>query len=195
MNKLLINPFAIYSERSLILVGFVSTALGSYFAYLMKTRFDGILDLHFLFEVLPWQPLVDNVINILCLFSFLMLLATYLNSKTRGIDILAVVLIARIPYYFLPAFNINSFMSNLQNDLRSSLISNQFPEISAISITLLILFSLLSLLFLVWYMLLLFNGFRVASNAKGATSILFFVGAILLAEVSSIFLTFKITSL
>ncbi len=61
--------------------------------------------MHLVGQISLWQPFADNAINILCLTFVLFLISKYLNPKTRAIDILTTVVIARTPYYILPLFN------------------------------------------------------------------------------------------
>ena len=58
-------------------------------------------------------------------------------------------------------------------------------QVATSSLMIVIGFGLISILFLVWYIALLFNGFKVASNAKGKTPIVLFILSIILAEVLS----------
>jgi uncharacterized membrane protein (DUF106 family) len=44
---------------------------------------------------------------------------------------------------------------------------------------------IISILFFIWYMVLLYNGFKVAAHAKGTKPIVLFILALLLAEALS----------
>ena len=73
-KKLLINPFESISETKLLVFGIITTLLASYLAFLLNGRFDGVIDLHFTEDVGKLQPLIDNAINFVSLFIFLLFL-------------------------------------------------------------------------------------------------------------------------
>jgi hypothetical protein len=188
MKILLFKPFEKYSEKTLLLVGVFFTLLGSFFGYVFNVRFDGILDVHIVPNTLFYQALLDNLINIFCLVLFLYISTTYINKKTRGIDILNTALVARAPIYLLPFFNINGVIEKASEDVIQFANPELIGQISSSNLCIIIVFGITAILFLVWYISLLFNGFKVASNAKGKTPIILFIISLLLAEVLSKFL-------
>jgi len=109
-RHILLNPFAHFAEIQLVAAGLLATAVGSFLGWQCNTRFDGVLDLHFVSQTTPWQPLLDNGINLLCLVIPLYLVGRSINSKTRLIDLVSTALVARIPYYVLPLTNTGGFM-------------------------------------------------------------------------------------
>lgn len=188
MKLLLFKPFEKYSEKTLLLIGVFFTLLGSFFAYVFNIRFDGIIDVHIVPNTLYYQALLDNLINIFCLVLFLYISTKYINKKTRLIDILNTALVARTPFYLLPFFNINDVIEKASEEVIQFANPGLISQISSSNLFIIIVFGLISILFLVWYISLLFNGFKVASNAKGKTPIILFVISLLLAEVLSKFL-------
>jgi hypothetical protein len=188
MKILLFKPFEKYSEKTLLLVGVFFTLLGSFFGYVFNTRFDGVIDVHIVPHTLFYQALLDNLINIFCLVLFLYVSTKYINNKTRLIDILNTALVARAPFYLLPFFNMNGVIEKASADVIQFAKPELIGQISSSNLLLLIVFGIIAILFLVWYISLLFNGFKVASNAKGKTPIILFVISLLLAEVLSKFL-------
>lgn len=188
MKTAFFNPFEKYEETKLLIVGLLITVVGSFLGYLFQGRFDGVLDLHFLPSTTLFQPLIDNLINTLSLFSVLFILGKYINSKTRVIDILTPVLIARTPFYLLTFSNYKNSISDVSEKVLASVSDQQIPadlNLETADIMILSLFTLLSLLFLVWFVVLLFNGFKVATNSRGIKNKLLFAAAILLAELLS----------
>lgn len=185
MRTLLFRPFERYSEKTLLLVGIVFTVIGSFIGAFFHSRFDGVLDMHIVSSVSFYQVLIDNLINIFCLVLFLFSVAKYSNTKTRWIDILTASMVARIPYYLVAFGNINGFVGRASEDVMQMINPEMVGEVATSSLVIVIGFGLLSILFLVWYLALLFNGFKVASNAKGKKPIILFILSILLAEVLS----------
>lgn len=186
MKTILFNPFKKYQENTLLIVGVLATFIGSFTAYSFYARFDGAIDLHFTSEINLWQPFIDNFINIASVFIVLFLLSKYQNKKTRAVDILNAVLISRIPYYLLPLLNINNTISGATEQMMTIAGDTINIKIEAIPMNALIiisLFALISFLALVWFIILLFNGYKIASNAKGNKQILFFALALILGEI------------
>lgn len=172
--KILFNPFEKYTEKYLLLIGGICTLFGSLSAYAFHARFDGALDFHFTPKILFWQPFFDNFINVLCLTVFLFLAAKIVNRKARAVDILVVSLMARIPYYVLPLFNINNFISAATGAMVDPE-TLQIKDLSFGTLLPILIFVFIVILFLTWYITLLYNGFKVASHAKGTKPVILFI--------------------
>lgn len=191
MKKLLFNPFEKYTEKQLFVTGIILAALCSLVAYYLNARFDGILDMHLVNDVRFEAPFIDNLINIVTLSMFLFAAAITVNKKTRIIDILNTVLIARIIYCFLPIFNPEFISPGIDEKLLS--IDPKEPQslnltaldFTAIGITAIGITAIVMIGALVWYIALLYNGFKTASNSKKVAHTIAFILAILIAEVVS----------
>lgn len=185
--KQLFNPFEKHGEKTLLTVGLISTLLGSLLGYIFYARFDGVLDLHFTPKIQVYQPFLDNLINVMALTTLLYTVGSMVNVKTRLVDIMGISLVSRTPLYLLPLFNIGNFIS----DATSSVINPETLEIVGMSPNVLIpilIFAFFTILATIWYLTLLYNGFKVASNAKGTKPAALFILAVLLAEVVSKYL-------
>jgi hypothetical protein len=108
-----------------------------------------------------------------------------INSKTRFVDVLNASLIARIPFYILPFFNFNNVMYDVSNRTYDIMVAGSFNAISTPDIILLMLFSFVAIFTLIWFSVLLWNGFKVATNAKGIKNIILFIFTILVVEIVS----------
>ncbi|RYJ45625.1 hypothetical protein [Flavobacterium beibuense] len=186
MKKLLFNPFEKYTEKQLFITGFIMAALCSLVAYYLNARFDGILDMHLVNDVRFEAPFIDNLINIVTLSVFLFAAAITVNKKTRIIDILNTVLIARIIYCFLPIFNPEFISPGIDEKLLS--IDPQDPQslnLTALDYTAIGITAIVMIGALVWYITLLYNGFKTASNSKKVAHTIAFILAIIIAEVVS----------
>ncbi len=193
MKTILLSPFERYSETALLSVGFTATLIFTYIAHLFQARLDGVLDLHFSPTAFPLKTsFIENGINIFCLTIFLFMAGKLINKRVRLVDILAVSLVARIPYYLISFLNLNNSMSIASEEILTAVNTEMLESISSSTITILIILALVALVALVWYITLLWTGFKVASNAKGSTHIIYFIGALILAEVMSKMLIFII---
>ena len=194
MKKILFQPFENYSEKKLLLVGVLGTLLGSLIAYLLKARFDGVLDVHFVEKVKIYDPLLDNLINIASLTLVLWIAGKIVNSKTRLIDIVNASLIARLPYYIISLANINGYMAIVSKRVLN--LANQHPEalqVNGLDITAIIIFAFVSLLLLIYFLYLLYKGYQIATHAKGALPIGLFITGVILAEVVSKLIIYSIS--
>jgi hypothetical protein len=188
MKKILFNPFEQFSERPLILFGVAATIVLSMTSAFFNARFDGVIDLHFSTPTFFINTLMDNVINIVVLSLALFTLGKIRNNKTRFIDIFTASIISRIPYYFLPFFNWNNLILNETEKLMQQFLTAKpetIPQFDTIQMLVLVLFAGVSILFLAWFIYLLYQGYKVATNAKGAVEVVFFGVTIILAEVFS----------
>ena len=188
MKKVLFNPFEQFSERPLILFGISVTILLSMTGAFFNARFDGVIDLHFSTPTFFINTLTDNAINIVILSLALFTLGKYRNNKTRFIDVFTASLIARIPYYMLPFFNWNNTVLVESEKLLKQFMTVQpgvAPQFETTQMLVLVLFAGFSLLFLAWFIYLLYQGYKVATNAKGGIEIVLFGVTILIAEVFS----------
>ena len=188
MKKVLFNPFEQFSERPLILFGISVTILLSMTGAFFNARFDGVIDLHFSTPTFFINTLTDNAVNIVILSLALFTLGKFRNNKTRFIDVFTASLIARIPYYMLPFFNWNNTVLIESEKLLKQFMTVQpgvAPQFESTQMLVLVLFAGFSLLFLAWFIYLLYQGYKVATNAKGGIEIVLFGVTILIAEVFS----------
>ncbi len=185
MKALLFNPFSKYSDRTLILLGILFSLIGSILGYFFNARFDGVLDLHFVENVKVYVPFLDILINTLATTLFLFIVGKYINKKTRLIDILTLNLLAKFPVYILTLTNIGNCIYNISTRIIQFVNPAKINQLVISDIVVMLLFAMLSLLFLVWFVLLLFNGFKTATNAKETKHSLLFVFGLLAAEILS----------
>lgn len=185
MIKLLTNPFERILEKKLLLFGVLTLMVGAIIGFFFKGRYDGVLDVHFVDEIQIYAPLVDIVISVLCVAILLFALGSFINKKTRFIDILITALLAKVPFYFLPLLNYKNGLSTATNKIIQSISSAASPDLNSSEITLLAASSLFSLIALVWSIILLYNGFKTATNAKETKHNLFFAIILIVSEILS----------
>ena len=189
--KILFNPFEKYSEKTLLIFGIVATLLGSFLGYLMNARFDGIVDMHLVREVQFQTILIDNIINTLVLFILFFVFGKIVNSKTRAIDILNVSLICRIPMYLVVLGNIGGYLERATQSMLNGIdLDNlqNIPQFEMLDLFVILIFSVVSIGFLVWMIVLLWKGFKTATNTKRTRDIIIFIMLFILAEVLSKYL-------
>ena len=185
MIKTLLNPFEKYSEKQLLIFGILFLLIGSLLGYQFNALFDSILHISFPDNISFINHLLQNIALTLILTVFLFALGKYFNSKTRFIDILNSSLIARIPFYLTTLANINDASSTISNKLLESLNDLKNITISTQDYFVLFLTSILSLFGIIWLSILLWNGFKTATNAKTTKQIVLFILIILIANFAS----------
>lgn len=186
--KILFNPFDKFSERPLILFGLSATVLLSMTGAYFNARFDGVIDLHFSMPTFFMDTLMDNAVNIVVLSLALFTLGKFRNNKTRFVDVFSASLIARLPYYLLPIFNWNNTILNESEKLMQQFATVQpgmAPQFDTMQMLTLVLFAGVSIVFLAWFIYLLYQGYKVATNAKGAAEVVLFGVSLISAEVIS----------
>jgi len=194
MSTLLLNPFEKYNEKQLLTAGIGITILGSILGFVFNARFDGVIDLHFVKKTSFLTIASEIIIDVVCVTILLFILGKYINKKTRFIDILLPVLIARLPFYLLTIFNSNDFMFKKSENLIKTFQSGQINNPNSNDLFIMLLFGLISIGFLIWFVIILYNGFKVATNTKGVKNNIFFAISIIIAEILSkvILITLKI---
>jgi hypothetical protein len=181
MKKLLFNPFEKYDGRPILALGLAATLIGSFLGFIFNARFDGVIDMHFTDKVAFAEPFSDNVFNIAFLFIALYVVGRSINNKTRPIDIVGTVMLARLPFYFDTLTNINGYMTAFGEKIMN--LGSDITNINPMEILLPTLLSLITIPLLVWYIALLYNGFKTATNLKTTTQKVWFAVALIVAEI------------
>jgi hypothetical protein len=190
--KKIFNPFQNYSEKQLVLFGSIITIIATALTVLLNGRFDGVLDLHFVEKTTIAKVVYDLIIDLLILTILLFIIGKLVNKKTRLIDILATSIIAKIPFYFLLFFNINDKMFLVTEKLMSMVSKNNPINIETSEMILLVFSGIATFTCLIWSIILLFNGFKTATNSKETKHVLLFIVTIIIAEVLSKILILKL---
>jgi hypothetical protein len=193
MKTLFLNSFEKYSEKTLILFGLLFSLLGGFLGFIFNARYDGVIDLHFVEKVPSYQPFLEIFLAVFCLAFFLFLVGKKVNPKTRFIDLLATCMIAKIPFYFMTVFNYNSMMYNISTKMIAAIKNGKINDLAVSDLNTLLLSAIISILLVVWSIALLFNGFKIATNAKETKHTLFFIAAIIFAEIISKIALYKLS--
>ena len=193
MYKTFYNPFEKYSGEKLVPFGILFTIIGAFLAYNFNAIFDGVLDLHFSNSSNIYQILTFIIVDIALLANVLVIFGKYINPKTRMIDIYATVLIAKIPAYLFTIMNVNAISYNLCQRIIKFTATRNFQSINGSDIGFIIIQTIISLFMLFWTISLLYNGFKTATNAKATKDKLLFVAAIILAEIISKIIIYKLS--
>jgi hypothetical protein len=156
--------------------------LATLLAYFMSGRYDGFLDYHFGDAPALGQIAVDQLINLallILIFGGCILLLS--GSRNRWTDLIGLLLLARAPVVLLPLLNLGDYFRQLSAQIvPDGQTLSRLP--SAAESFALLLFSLLSLAILIWWLVMLYQVFRLLLHKSGLPYTLLFIGLVVLAE-------------
>ncbi|WP_121967209.1 hypothetical protein [Myroides sp. N17-2] len=187
----ILKPFEIVQEKTLLLSGFLIGVTFCIIQLFTQTRSIAILKQVSLKSApILVQTLADFVITTTIMTMALFILGKIINNKTRFIDILNTVLIARICLDLGVLFDINGYFSNISNLLIEN-ISN--PETLLIThrpqIIYMTIVSLSAIFLLVAFAYYIYQGFKTATHLKTKTPIIAFILVILIVDILTRFIT------
>lgn len=191
LKNYVIKPFENVQEKTLLLIGLSAGVVNCYLSTLTYSRSIAILK-QVTINKNPslLQTLGDYVITSLIMAIALFLLGRVINKRTRFIDIINTVLIARIGLDISVVFDINGYMSSIVNQL---LKNPQNPELLLQSdpwaMIYLIIVSLVSILMLVLFGYYIYQGFKTATHLKKTSMIIVFVITILAVDTLTRYIT------
>lgn len=194
MIKKLLNPFAYFEDKALLIIGVLAHLIFTYIAKLTNSNFPDFLSIKKgLIDFTFWDLLYQNTRNIAIAILFLFILGKIINKRTRFIDIVNVVLISRIAYYivfitdFIPVVNskLNKVTDNIQSNNLSVL-----QESSTMLVILIVAFVAIFFICVMFYYL--YIGFRTVTNLKTIQQTFAFIATILFIIIISSVLTLLI---
>ncbi|MEC4114724.1 hypothetical protein [Myroides pelagicus] len=191
LKNYVIKPFENVQEKTLLLIGLSAGVVNCYLSTLTYSRSIAILKQATINKNPSLlQTLGDYVITSLIMAIALFLLGRVINKRTRFIDIINTVLIARIGLDISVVFDINGYMSSIVNQL---LKNPQNPELLLQSdpwaMIYLIIVSLVSILMLVLFGYYIYQGFKTATHLKKTSMIIVFVITILAVDTLTRYIT------
>jgi hypothetical protein len=183
MNKILFNPFEKFSEKIILVYGIGANLIGLLFAFYFNVKFTGFLKVNYLDSIVLISVLLQTFLIISVFSVLLFFVGKIINTKTRLIDIFITVLIARIPFYFMTFFNFKDLIFQHINRLKILVQTNKISGDLIFDSPVIILFYIVSILVVVWAIVLLYKGFRTATNAKESKHIFYFIIGFLVSEI------------
>lgn len=171
------NPFTFWGGSKILWLGLLVIAIHIPVGYFFDARFDGAMDMHISSVENVWQPIIDILIAWPAMFLSLYLLALCFKSPIRLIDIAGATAVARIPLLIsvLPAKVSDPGMRDV----------NELLSLQGIDLWILMVGAIIILLFFIWFIVLLFNAYKINSALKDWKLITSFIIGVLIAEVIS----------
>ena len=169
MFEKLYNPFRYLTLRSSLCWGIVALILTSVFCWQQEIRLESLTQMSF-----TGGTLFDNVLRQVAMWLFFSVILyvsglMFSHSKVRFIDVSAFTLFARIPYdVMLLLYLIPSIRSAMQ-----VVSEHKFAELGD-HLTGVLSYSMISLLFLVWFFVWCYKGFSESTNLKNGRGVWIF---------------------
>ncbi len=161
--QILLNPFATISDKKQTTIGIISFVLGIMISYFMQMKIE-VIGINSVSNYKVITIIINQSINFFTLTLVLYGLGKFINKKTRIIDIINSVLIALIPIYIGLFQNTNNFVVNEGRKVFSAIENKAIHQYQP---SILFLFTaIIVILLVVYYIYLLFIGFKTATNAK-----------------------------
>lgn len=191
MIKKLLNPFKYIAGGYALFIGVVVILITSFIGYLSNTHFPDVISVKASFEYPLSYYIIQNLANWIVISIILYLVSIlFSTSKVRVIDIFGTQALSRAPYLLAAFIGFSGSLEKFGKYILWKLLEIGEPvNISTTSIVFAIIFMIVTLVLTIWLIILMFNAFRVASNIKGAKSVILFIIALLLSIFISAFTT------
>lgn len=179
--QLLLNPFDKFSEKNIFIFGIIASVVGSYITFLSGATFDGLIEVHLNPQTTFFIALKENSLHIVLITVLLFLLGKIINKRTRFIDVLNAALLFRVPFYFMSLF----FLQSLDDEIKKNPEAIGKLSLNPFDLAMILLITCALISLLVYSIVLLYKGFKTATNVKKPLHYVFFGVIILFAEILS----------
>jgi hypothetical protein len=187
LSQYLFNPFRILAGSEALFLGLGIILITAFVGSLGNTHFDGVLDVHIGWQAPMWLFFAENLIDWLCMVSFLFFSALIVSrSRWRFIDILGTQALSRWPtlitaLVMLPEAN-RRFGQYLMSKFGQSGLTVTINSMDAV---IFFIAAIIALLMIIWMVALMYKAYAVSCNLKGAKAVVTFIVSLILAEIVS----------
>lgn len=190
--KKLLNPFRYLAMRQIGCWGVAMMIMTAIYCWLLPLKMTSLTQVAIVLEQPRlWQSTVEQL-AVWLIFTIVLFIIGKLfsTSQVRLQDVAAYNLFARLPFdvmllmYTVP--EVKSVMFKMQL-LGEAIVSGANPDLSAVTqyMSTILLVSLVSLLFSVWYFYWSYKGFAEATNRRNGKGVALFIVGFLIAYVAS----------
>ncbi|KQT26209.1 hypothetical protein ASG22_05935 [Chryseobacterium sp. Leaf405] len=163
--KTIFNPFLKFDEKILLAVGIIVFAINIFGCYYSESVNDSI------FHYSPlgknqdiWDIVKTNGLSYISAIVILFILGKILNGKTRPIDIINTVLVSQIPLVIMLPVNGLPFYKAASSSITENMAHPENIPIQNMAIV--SIWGFITLIFLIYSIVLYYNGFKTATNIK-----------------------------
>lgn len=182
--SLLINPFVRIAGTKALLIGLFIFIISILLAYCGNMIFDGVVDAHFSDKTNLLQALVIPTVA-LAIFIVVLYITGRLLSKSsiRFIDVAGTVTLARAPYLLISLVVLIPGIYDYNMKIVQSLLTQSFAEVSVLQWIVFFLFTIITMIASIRFVILAYRAFSVSCNISGAKGIIGFIVALLFSEI------------
>jgi len=173
------NPFEISSDKNLTITGIILFITGIILAYFFQIQLQ-ILRVNPLVKLTITYIIIGHLIILSALTILYFILGKIINRKIRLLDILNTVLISITPLYLIFFQNINGYLYNEVYQIEEAIKSGGILNIKTSFFSVII--SIIGILITIYFIYLLFVGFKTATNAKKIWQYVLFFTLLLIAD-------------
>ena len=181
--SLLYNPFTKIAGWQAFAVGILIVSLTGLIGAYSNVAFDGVIDTHITKSLTIKDSLLLLGIDIVSVVVILFITGMIISKRLRFVDILGTMTLSRAPLILLAILGLIVTPVSAKEIISSPMAILQHPG--------LIIFGVLSIPVIIWFIALMYNGFRVSTGAKGAKLIVGFIVGLIVAEIVSKILIFQ----
>lgn len=179
IKQVLFNPFRKIAGFKALILGIAIMTLSAVIAYFSHCHFDGIIDVHIWVEKSIALYFIEFLIDWGAVVILFYLAGKMLShAHFRFLDIAGTAALARFPCFFvaLIAFGIPEMKPADFQNLQTVPLKKLIELIAA---------GLLTVVFIIWVIALLYQAFKISCNLKGRRAVWGFIVALLIAEILS----------
>lgn len=181
--KSLFKPFDYVQEKKLLFIGIGVAILSCILQTFTMSRGIAILKMATIMKAPTiFQTLADNIISTLLMALALFAFGKFINSKTRFVDIVNVVLISRMIMYVLIFFDIDGKSSKMATFLIENANDQEALVENLAELAPLFIMGIVSILALIVFSYYIYQGFKTATHMKKAGHIILFILIILIID-------------
>jgi hypothetical protein len=183
--NLFFNPFTRIAGWPAFALGILIVLLTGVTGAYANVTFDGALDVHLSENSIDMKvSLLLLAIDIVSIIVVLFATGLILSKQLRFVDILGTMTLARAPLLLLSIVGL--FVTPVSSG-----------EIMADPMAILhnaglIIFSVMAVLVLIWFIALMYHGFKVSTGAKGTKPVIGFIAGLIVAEIVSKMVIFQL---
>lgn len=175
----LFNPFSKFSEKTLLVIGILTSLLLMMACYFTNIKMDSLLHFSPAKDLGFTSISLYVVISLIYAIVLLFILGKIFNFKTRIIDIINAVLVSQVPVIIIVLAIKLINLDKISKQIAETSAQNKVLDINVFDLIYLMVFGFGSLIFIIYSFVLLFNGFKTATNIKKWQHIVIFAFVLL----------------
>lgn len=166
--KTLTNPFEIYRERNLLIIGVLFAILTGLVSSYTSHLLFGSLKVISNQKQLWYEAILNIAITLLSNTIMLYVFARLRYVKTRFVDVINVVLVSHLVLYLMLCLTVLPLVQNAVTAVELEILDKGFaaPELSKVHMITLVGFGLVVISLLFYFFYLLVVGMKIAMNSK-----------------------------